>query len=122
MQSGRGRGTVRACSRYPPVTSATLPLGSSLRGLGFLVHRLVAALNVNDTLLRHLETGAASSRATRRTLSSAMDVSDPSNLERLASLTGARLDELRRWIWSASFDDRGYDGVPWLAVTASAAT
>ncbi len=86
-------------------------LGNLTAGLiaaraGLPVHRLVAALNVNDTLLRHLETGAASSRATRRTLSSAMDVSDPSNLERLASLTGARLDELRRWIWSASFDDR----------------
>jgi threonine synthase len=64
-------------------------LGNLTAGLlavmaGLPVRRLVSALNVNDTLLRHLETGAAEPRTTRRTLSSAMDVSLPSNLERLS--------------------------------------
>ena len=72
---------------------------------GLLVRRLVAALNVNDTFLRHLEIGSAVRQETRRTLSSAMDVGDPSNLERLSALTGRRVEELRRWVWSASFDD-----------------
>ena len=72
---------------------------------GLPVRRFVAAVNLNDTFLRHLETGAAARRPVRRTLSSAMDVSDPSNLERLSTLTGADLELLRRWVWSASFDD-----------------
>ena len=72
---------------------------------GLPVERLVASLNANDLLLRHLATGSAGRQPTLPTLSSAMDVGDPSNLERLSVLTGMRLDELRRWIWSASFDD-----------------
>lgn len=72
---------------------------------GLPVKRLVSALNVNDTLLRHLESGAAEPRPARRTLSSAMDVSLPSNLERLSSLTGGELDRLRSMVWARSFDD-----------------
>lgn len=72
---------------------------------GLPVRRLVSALNVNDTLLRHLETGAAEPRPARRTLSSAMDVSLPNNLERLRSLTGDHLPRLREFVWARSFDD-----------------
>jgi threonine synthase len=72
---------------------------------GLPIERLVAALNANDVFLRHLRTGSAGRQETRKTLSSAMDVGDPSNLERLSALTGMSLDELRRWFWSASFDD-----------------
>ena len=85
-------------------------LGNLTAGLlaaqaGLPIRRLVSSLNVNDTFLRHLETGAAEARPARRTVSSAMDVSVPSNLERLVSLTGGDLDELRRFVWSRSFDD-----------------
>jgi threonine synthase len=52
-----------------------------------------------------LETGAAEPRPTKRTISSAMDVSLPNNLERLSSLTGGELERLRRTIWARSFDD-----------------
>jgi threonine synthase len=72
---------------------------------GLPVERLVASLNANDSFLRHLETGSAARQETRKTLSSAMDVGDPSNLERISALTGKSLEELRRWMWSASFDD-----------------
>jgi threonine synthase len=85
-------------------------LGNITAGLmaamaGLPVERLVASLNANDSFLRHLETGSAGRQETRKTLSSAMDVGDPSNLERISSLTGKSLQELRRWMWSASFDD-----------------
>lgn len=73
---------------------------------GLPVRRLVSALNANDTFLRHLQSGAAEPRAARRTLSSAMDVSLPNNLERLRALTGEDLPALRRFVWARSFDDR----------------
>jgi threonine synthase len=85
-------------------------LGNLTAGLlaalaGLRVRRFVSALNVNDTFLRHLATGAPETRPVRRTLSSAMDVSLPSNLERLVSLTGGDRQRLQRWVWSASFGD-----------------
>jgi threonine synthase len=72
---------------------------------GLPVRRLVSSLNVNDTFLRHLQTGAAESRPARRTISSAMDVSLPNNLERLVSLTGGELERLRGLVWARSFED-----------------
>jgi threonine synthase len=72
---------------------------------GLPVRRFVSSLNVNDTLLRHLETGNAEARPARRTLSSAMDVSLPNNLERMRSLTGDVLPRLRELVWARSFDD-----------------
>ena len=85
-------------------------LGNLTAGLlaalaGLPVRRFVSALNVNDTFLRHLETGAPETKPVRRTFSSAMDVSLPNNLERLVSLTGGDRQRLRRWVWSASFGD-----------------
>ena len=63
-------------------------LGNLTAGLlaalaGLPVRRFVSALNVNDTFLRHLETGAPETKPVQRTFSSAMDVSLPNNLERL---------------------------------------
>jgi threonine synthase len=72
---------------------------------GLPVRRLVSSLNANDTFLRHLTTGSAEHRPARRTLSSAMDVSLPNNLERLISLTGGELERLRGMVWARSFDD-----------------
>ena len=85
-------------------------LGNLTAGLmaamaGLPIRRLVSALNLNDTFLRHLETGAAEPRPARRTLSSAMDVSVPSNLERLEALTGGDRERLRRLVWARSFGD-----------------
>ena len=85
-------------------------LGNLTAGLlaalaGLPVRRFVSALNVNDTFLRHLETGAPETKPVRRTFSNAMDVSLPNNLERLVSLTGGDRQRLRRWVWSASFGD-----------------
>jgi threonine synthase len=85
-------------------------LGNLTAGLlaalaGLPVRRFIAALNANDTFLRHLETGTPGTRPVRRTFSSAMDVSLPNNLERLISLTGGDRQRLRRWVWSASFSD-----------------
>ena len=85
-------------------------LGNLTAGLlaalaGLPVRRFVSALNVNDTFLRHLETGAPETKPVQRTFSSAMDISLPNNLERLVSLTGGDRQRLRRWVWSASFGD-----------------
>jgi threonine synthase len=62
-----------------------------LRGLAFL-----AATNANDVVPHYLQTGIYSPRPSRRTLSTAMDVGKPSNLDRILHLYGNDLGELRK--------------------------
>jgi threonine synthase len=66
-------------------------LGNSMAGLwarrlGMPIERLVLAHNLNRTVPDLLETGRFEPRASIATLASAMDVGNPSNLERLRSL------------------------------------
>ncbi len=72
---------------------------------GLPVRKLVAALNANDVFHRYLATGGYDPGPSRPTLSNAMDVGDPSNLERLRALAGDDPERLAAWVWSASFDD-----------------
>ncbi|MBW3534729.1 MAG: threonine synthase [Gemmatimonadetes bacterium] len=85
-------------------------LGNLTAGLmaaraGLPVTRLVAALNRNDAFLRYLDTGTHAPAPSRRTVSNAMDVGDPSNLERLRHLTRGDPAALRRDVSAAAFDD-----------------
>lgn len=61
-----------------------------LPGLSFL-----AATNENDVVPRYLESGNYGPRASIRTLSTAMDVGAPSNLQRILHLYGQDLGALR---------------------------
>ncbi|MSR36031.1 MAG: threonine synthase [Gemmatimonadetes bacterium] len=88
----------------PSGNLGNLTAGLIARMAGLPVRQLISALNANDTFLRHLATGAAEARLAKRTISSAMDVSVPSNLERLSSITGD-LERLRSVVWARSCDD-----------------
>jgi threonine synthase len=56
--------------------------------LGLPIREIVLATNSNETLTRFLATGPWEPRPTVATLASAMDVGNPSNMERLADLHG----------------------------------
>ena len=58
------------------------------RALGFPVERIVLAQNRNRTVLDFLQSGEWQPRPSIATLASAMDVGNPSNMERLRSLYG----------------------------------
>ena len=86
----------------PPVIATpsgnfgNLTAGLYAKRLGLPVRRFVAATNVNDVVPEYLETGIFRPRPSLATLSNAMDVGDPSNLERILHLYGGDLDALRR--------------------------
>lgn len=65
---------------------------------------ILAACNANDALLRYLADGRTRSVPVVGTLSTAMDVGEPSNLERLAALFGSR-EELRAGVAAVSVPD-----------------
>jgi threonine synthase len=63
--------------------------------LGAPIRRFVAATTVNDTLPRYLATGRYEPRPSVSTLANAMDVGNPSNVERMRWLFDNDLDAMR---------------------------
>jgi threonine synthase len=100
------------------------------RRLGLPIDQVVLAHNANRTVPDFLDTGEWRPRASVATLASAMDVGNPSNMERLRALY-PDLDELRRAVSACSVDDEairarirtGYEelGQVWCPHTATAA-
>jgi threonine synthase len=74
------------------------------RRLGAPIDAIVLAHNANRTVPDYLEQGALHPRPSVATLSSAMDVGDPSNLERLMALY-PDLDTMRAALRAVSIDD-----------------
>ncbi len=81
----------------------TAGLMAALQGLP--VRRFVAAVNANRVVPDFLTSGRFEARPSLRTLANAMDIGDPSNLERIRSLLGDEIDQLRRWIASSTHTD-----------------
>lgn len=100
------------------------------RRLGLPIGEVVLAHNANRAVPDFLRTGTWSPRASIATLASAMDVGNPSNLERLRSLY-PELDALRDAVSADSVDDErirarirsGFEryGQLWCPHTATAA-
>ncbi len=74
------------------------------RRMGMPIDRIVFATNANTTIPDFLKSGQWQPRASVATLASAMDVGDPSNMERMRALFGD-IDTLRNQISAASVDD-----------------
>jgi threonine synthase len=80
--------------RYGQAASFIVPtgnLGNGLacvwaRAMGLPIGDIVFAVNANRTIPEYLSTGEWRPRASRQTLASAMDVGNPSNMERLRHL------------------------------------
>jgi threonine synthase len=100
------------------------------RALGFPIGRIILAHNINRTVPDFLRTGDWRPRPSIATLASAMDVGNPSNMERLRALYPT-MDAIREQLSAASVDDAtirsriGEDfmhyGREWCPHTATAA-
>ncbi|MDP9011453.1 MAG: threonine synthase [Pseudomonadota bacterium] len=100
------------------------------RALGFPIGRIILAHNANRTVPEYLHTGEWQPRASIPTLASAMDVGNPSNMERIRALYPTA-DAVREQLSADSVDDAtirariGEDfmhyGREWCPHTATAA-
>jgi threonine synthase len=100
------------------------------RALGFPIARIILAHNINRTVPDFLQTGVWQPRPSIATLASAMDVGNPSNMERIRALYPS-LSEIREQLSADSVDDAtirariGEDfmryGREWCPHTATAA-
>jgi threonine synthase len=73
--------------------------------LGAPIRHFVAATTVNDTVPRYLATGRYEPKPSVTTLANAMDVGDPSNIERIRWLFADSLDAMRAVITPSVHSD-----------------
>jgi threonine synthase len=73
--------------------------------MGAPIHAFTAPTTINDTVPRYLETGHVEPRLSVPTLANAMDVGNPSNLERLQWLFSGDLEGMRGLIASHPHTD-----------------
>jgi threonine synthase len=79
--------------------------GLFAKRIGLPVKQFIAGTNVNDVVPEFLRSGTLVPRASRQTLSNAMDVGNPSNFSRIVDLYDNDLRAIRRDIWGCSFSD-----------------
>jgi threonine synthase len=89
----------------PSGNFGNLTAGVIARTLGVPIARFVAATTINDTVPRYLDTGVVSPKPSVRTLANAMDVGDPSNLERLRWLFHGDVPAMRAVIAASVHTD-----------------
>ncbi len=73
--------------------------------MGLPVSRFIAATNVNDVVPVYLKTGTMTPRASKQTISNAMDVGNPSNFARLMDLFGHDHDAVTHVLSGYAFTD-----------------
>jgi threonine synthase len=89
----------------PSGNFGNLAAGVMASRLGARIARFTAPTTINDTVPRFLETGRVEPRPSIPTLANAMDVGNPSNLERLQWLFDGDVAEMRKSISSTAHAD-----------------
>jgi len=89
----------------PSGNFGNLTAGLMARAMGLGCSGFVAATNANDSVPRYLESGRFEPRPARATISSAMDVGDPSNFQRILELFGGDAERLRAVVSGSRHSD-----------------
>jgi threonine synthase len=79
--------------------------GLFAKRIGLAVAQFIAATNTNDVVPEFLRSGNLIPRASIHTLSSAMDVGNPSNFARIVDLYDNDVGAIRHDMWGCSFGD-----------------
>ncbi|WP_299840032.1 threonine synthase [uncultured Tenacibaculum sp.] len=79
--------------------------GMMAQKLGLPIRHFIAATNVNDTVPQFMKDGNYNPKASKPTISNAMDVGNPSNFIRIQKLFNHSLEDLQSIFSSYSFSD-----------------
>lgn len=89
----------------PSGNFGNLTAGLLAKRMGLPVSQFIAATNVNDVVPGYLATGEFRPRASRETLSNAMDVGNPSNFARMLWLYDDDVEAMRRDLDGYAYTD-----------------
>jgi threonine synthase len=96
---------IPAVFAVPSGNFGNLTGGLLAKRIGLRVPQFIATTNTNDVFPEFLRSGNMIPRASRHTISNAMDVGNPSNFARIVDLYDNDLQAIRRDIWGCSFSD-----------------
>lgn len=89
----------------PSGNFGNLCAGLIAKKMGLPIKKFIASTNINDIVPQYLTTGTYTAKASRQTISNAMDVGDPSNFIRIKELYGNIFDDIKKDIVGFSFTD-----------------
>ncbi|MBX3009645.1 MAG: threonine synthase [Melioribacteraceae bacterium] len=89
----------------PSGNLGNLTAGLIAKKMGLPIYKFIGATNSNNVFTEFIETANFSPRESVLTLSNAMDVGNPSNLERINELYSNKIELIRDAVFSSSFDD-----------------
>jgi threonine synthase len=89
----------------PSGNFGNLCAGLMTKAMGLKIDKFIAATNINDTVPEFFKTGVYKPKPSQQTISNAMDVGDPSNMERILHLYQGALDSLKKDVLSYSIND-----------------
>lgn len=89
----------------PSGNLGNLTAGLIAKKMGLPVSKFIGAANSNKVFPRYIESGEYTPQPSIQTLSNAMDVGNPSNLARIKELFSNSVSEIKKFIFSESFDD-----------------
>lgn len=98
----RNRPIVISC---PSGNFGNICAGIIAKKMGLPIFHFVASTNVNDTVVKFLETGIYVAKPSQATISNAMDVGNPSNFVRIQEMYNNDLDAFQKDFSSYSFTD-----------------
>ncbi len=89
----------------PSGNFGNLTAGLFAKRMGLSVSKFIAATNINDIVPQYLTTGIFKPKESLQTISSAMDVGNPSNFFRILDLYGSTWNNINKDIIGFSFND-----------------
>jgi len=89
----------------PSGNFGNLTAGLIAKRMGLPVSRFVDSANINDVVPEYLKSGFFTPRPSRQTLSSAMDVGNPSNFDRILDLYNHSYKAITKDIWGRGYTD-----------------
>jgi threonine synthase len=90
----------------PSGNFGNLTAGLIAKRMGLPVSRFIAATNINDVIPHYLKSGIFQSQPSKKTISNAMDVGNPSNFARMLDLYDNSLEAMRKDLFGISFTDK----------------
>lgn len=90
----------------PSGNFGNLTAGLIAKKMGLPIEKFIAATNANDIFPKYLATGKFTPKPSKKTISNAMDVGNPSNFARIKALYKNDLQKIRQDIWSKSYSDK----------------
>lgn len=90
----------------PSGNFGNLTAGLIAKKMGLPVKKFIAATNANNIFPKYLSSGKFAPKPSKKTISNAMDVGNPSNFARIQALYKNNVKNIRKDIWSQSFSDQ----------------